>query len=118
MRLILFRFASTSRRMADRNHDNPPPGGKEALIRIVVQLPAHSIEQIKFYLEKLGLSFRGFPDLDGFQTVYLPTGWTILGRNPSNRSCYVLDEHNEVRLRVHSEVGPSKARYYMTVEKL
>ncbi|GEM_PF-2795992 len=108
-----------------RNHDYPPPGGKEALIRIVVQLPGmdirfpgHSTEQLKFYLEKFGLSFRGFPDLDGFQTVYLPTGWTILGRNPSNRSCSVLDEHSEVRLRVHFEVGSSKARYYMTVQKL
>jgi peroxiredoxin len=83
-----------------------------------IRFPGYSTEQVKFHLEKLGLSFRGIPDSDGFQDVYLPAGWSFLEKIGPSRPHFVLDENGRIRLEVISEETPRGVRYCLELKKL
>ena len=83
-----------------------------------IRFPGYSTEQVKFHLEKLGLSFRGISDLDGFQTVFLPAGWSFFEKIKPSCPHYDLDEHGRIRLEVIEEETPRGVRYHLELKKL
>ena len=63
-----------------------------------------STEQLKKFLESLGLRFIGVVDGKGFQEVWLPGGWTVGCRCLLEYS--IFDKDGLIRLRILKRFRP------------